>query len=180
MPRILPRLLKRLANSGYEQQNYTIPYGLAARKTRKSLHKRVSSYTLINPTRRSRSILLDPINPIINAQDFVHHKSLPPKPVLPNAKVADGEVDDVQRVMTEQELNWWSNPYREFAHLLYKCSLNLAPVRMLSSRLRQCIITHRYLPTGILLLSSSLIGSNRLLRFPHTSSCNESSDSSNV
>lgn len=111
MPRILPRLLKSLAATAHLPEPQTIPPGLRPRKSRKSLHKRVPSLDFVHPNDRDRSILLDPVNPVLNKKDLVHHKSLPPKPAYPGTRA---EEYDVERLMTDEEFQRWSSPYREF------------------------------------------------------------------
>lgn len=124
MPRILPRLLKRLAESAHLHETCTIPPGLRPRKSRKSLRKHVPSLEFVHPNERTRSILLDPVNPVLD-QDLVHHKSLPPRPILLNGPAKEVD-EDVERVMTDAELQWWSSPYRMFLLTLYVCSLTEA------------------------------------------------------
>lgn len=120
MPRILPRLLKRLSQTAHLQQTVTIHPGLRPRKSRKSLRKHVPSVEFVHPNERARSILLDPVNPVFD-HDLVHHKSLPPKPFIQHG-VPKKVDDDVERVMTEEELQWWSSPYRMFLSILYAYS----------------------------------------------------------
>ncbi|KAH9998408.1 hypothetical protein BJV77DRAFT_1135244, partial [Russula vinacea] len=70
---------------------------------------------------------------------YRQHKSLPPQVSLPDSQKTrtvsrDGTVeDDVRREMTAEEREWWSNPY----------------LRMLSTPLRRCAVSSRYLPTGM-------------------------------
>jgi hypothetical protein len=67
---------------------------------------------------RSRSILLDEVNPITQPKAYRQHKSLPPQIRLPDSQKTrtisrDGTVeDDVRREMTAEEREWWANPYR--------------------------------------------------------------------
>ena len=67
---------------------------------------------------RSRSILLDDINPIMHPKAYRQHKSLPPQVRLPDSHKTrtisrDGTIeDDVRREMTSEERAWWANPYR--------------------------------------------------------------------
>ena len=69
---------------------------------------------------RSRSILLDEINPITKPKAYRRHKSLPPHVRLPDSQKTstvsrDGTIeDDVRREMTAQEREWYANPYRTY------------------------------------------------------------------
>ena len=79
---------------------------------------------------RSRSILLDEINPITNPKAYRQHKSLPPQVRLPDSQKTstisrDGTIeDDVRREMTAEEREWWANPYRmSFLPLARRCAL---------------------------------------------------------
>jgi hypothetical protein len=110
MPRILPRLLKRLAELKHLPEPQSIPSGIATRKTRKHTHKPPSTYEHVHAYDRAHSILLDTVNPIINRRDFIRYKSPPPKPILPNVNPL---VEHTPRKMTDQELRWWSSPYRK-------------------------------------------------------------------
>jgi hypothetical protein len=103
---------------------------------------------------KTRSLLLDPVNPIMHPKAFVHHKMEP------------GTKSDVSEI--ESELN--SNPYCELTPMLC-VSLNKFSyfylVRMLSSPLRRCILTTAVVPSGPfnVLSSTSPYNSNTSISF---------------
>ncbi|KAG6911705.1 hypothetical protein DXG01_007955 [Tephrocybe rancida] len=128
MPRILPRLLAQPLSHKLDT-----PFTLKRRRPR-SFKRPVPPPPSFKPSDHPRSILLhDPdTNPITRSRVHIRHKSLPPLPK--KLKVRKYETDG-PRGMTEQERRFWSSPY----------------LRMLASPIRQCILTHRYLPNDFLL-----------------------------
>ncbi|KAF7331963.1 hypothetical protein MKEN_00076600 [Mycena kentingensis (nom. inval.)] len=94
--------------------------------------KPVPQHPPIDPT---RSILLTPRNVITNSSDYIHHKMrrsvFRPRNPTP---LANGALD-----MTSHERSWWSNPY----------------LRMLTSPIRQCLISQRNLPSDLLIRLAS-------------------------
>ena len=157
MRRLLPRLLGRLKSRSITPEKIR-PIRPPA-KGAKSLRKRSPPHPVFFG--RSRSILLDDVNPIMHPKAYRHHKGLPPQVRLPESQKTrtvsrDGTVeDDVRREMTAEEREWWANPYRMF-HPTLRSSSEIAPllkdgalVRMLSTPIRKCVQSMRHLPSGM-------------------------------
>ncbi|KAJ6539201.1 hypothetical protein B0H19DRAFT_1177675 [Mycena capillaripes] len=130
MPRILPRLVK-LPLSG----NYPFPNTKPAKPPRKPVPPLHSVLLADHP----RSVLLTPGNIITSSHDYVHHKAGAPVPAhrVPRRtalRKPDSTSDD-RREMSAQEHAWFSSPY----------------LRMLASPVRQCYLTHRYLPMDFMI-----------------------------
>ena len=111
---LIPRLLDRLKSRSItpEKIRPIRPPAKGAKSLRKVLPPRPVFFG------RSRSILLDDVNPIMHPKAYRQHKSLPPQVNLPESQKTrtvsrDGTVEnDVRREMTVEEREWWSNPYR--------------------------------------------------------------------
>lgn len=115
MPRILPRLLDKIAQRKDESWS---PLKFP-RKFQKSLYKPLPPRPSFHPSHHSKSILLDPAesNPITSSHLYNRHKTLPPVPYFSgHVKVSPGH--DLPRGMSDEELQWWSDPYRMCTHLL--------------------------------------------------------------
>src|SRR6266403_1347341 len=112
--RLLPRLLNRLKSRSITPEKIR-PVRPPA-KGAKSLRKRLPPHPVFFG--RSRSILLDDVNPIMHPKAYRQHKGLPPQVRLPESQKTgtvsrDGTLeDDVRREMTAEERMWWANPYR--------------------------------------------------------------------
>ena len=114
MRQLIPRLLRRLKETSVA--------GETVRPLRPPAHGAKSLRRSLPPppvfSGRSRSILLDEINPITKPKAYRRHKSLPPQVRLPDSQKTrtvsrDGTVeDDVRREMTVEEKEWYANPYR--------------------------------------------------------------------
>ncbi|KAF9483969.1 hypothetical protein BDN70DRAFT_214299 [Pholiota conissans] len=131
MTRILPRLIDKITAQAKSEKNYASP-SLKRKKKPKSLYKPVLPVPSVNPTEYSQaSLLLAPRNPIVNAKNYIRHKTLPPRPSF---APTDPKKLDPPRQMNEKEFEWWANPY----------------LRMLTSPLRKCAITGRHLPSDLL------------------------------
>lgn len=114
MRQLIPRLLRRLKERSVA--------GDTIRPIRPPAHGAKSLRRPLPPppvfSGRSRSILLDEINPITKPKAYRRHKSLPPQVRLPDSQKTrtvsrDGTVeDDVRREMTAEEREWHANPYR--------------------------------------------------------------------
>jgi hypothetical protein len=144
MPRIIPRLKEQIK----KQANHPKFYPLPKPKRRQSLYRPLPPNPSFHPADYPTSILLAPDNPVTNSWNYKRHKTLPPATVPP-APSLDSSQTDNPRVMTSEEFQWWSNPYR--ACLFLYCTTlfsKLSSVRMLASPLRHCIVTNRSLPTG--------------------------------
>ncbi|KIK96954.1 hypothetical protein PAXRUDRAFT_825441 [Paxillus rubicundulus Ve08.2h10] len=134
MPRLLPRLLKMLKEApltDHHPRHVDRSQNVSSSK-RKSLYHLPTPPPSFNPAGRSHSILLNE-NPVTDKQVFTRHKSLPPTVRVAPTHVAH-ERYDAPREMTVEEREWWSSPY----------------LRMLSTPLRQCAVSRRYLPTDFL------------------------------
>ena len=108
MPRILPRLVKKIAASPPRPfESFKLP------NTRKvSLRKPVPSTPSFHPAEYQQSILLSPNNPVSSSSQYVQHKSLPPRIRVGKRVKSREQGDDPPREMTEEERRWWSSPYR--------------------------------------------------------------------
>ncbi|KDQ64724.1 hypothetical protein JAAARDRAFT_167310 [Jaapia argillacea MUCL 33604] len=138
MPRLLPRLLARLADSPPKSpQTKRLP----PKSKRLSLYEPPSSdpisYSYLQEDRaspRTQSILVDEGNPIIRAKELKRHKRLPPRVRFTKWPTRDVGGDEPREMSMEQRARW-ANPY----------------LRMLSSPLRQCVYTSRLQPADLLI-----------------------------
>lgn len=136
MRQLIPRLLQRLKerNVAGETIRPLRPRAQGAKSLRRSLPPPPTFSS------RSQSILLDEINPITKPKAYQRHKSLPPQVRLPDSQKTrtvsrDGTIeDDVRREMTAEEREWYANPY----------------LRMLSTPIRRCSLSSRYLPSDFM------------------------------
>ena len=118
MRRLIPRLLRRVRARSIALENVR-PLRSPA-KGAKSLRRQLPPPPVFFG--RSRSILLDDVNPVMHPKAYRRHKSLPPQVTLPDSQKTrtvsrDGTVeDDVRREMTAEEREWWANPYRTSRH----------------------------------------------------------------
>ncbi|KZP24688.1 hypothetical protein FIBSPDRAFT_822040 [Athelia psychrophila] len=127
MPRILTSLQRQLEKvSSTSKRRRT-----AVKSVQASLIRPALPAPSFSAAGRTQSILLDDVNPIINADVYTHHKAIPPA-IQRQKRVIRGF--DHPRVMTEHERGRWASPY----------------LRMLSSPLRTCIVTSRTLPSDFL------------------------------
>jgi hypothetical protein len=115
MRQLIPRLLSRFKARSLASEKIRLLRPPA--KGAKSLRKQLPPTPVFFG--RSRSILLDDVNPIMHPRAYRRHKSLPPQVRLPDSQKGtrtvsrDGTVeDDVRREMTAEEREWWANPYR--------------------------------------------------------------------
>ncbi|KAH9049015.1 hypothetical protein EDB84DRAFT_1261558 [Lactarius hengduanensis] len=138
MRQLIPRLLRRLKERSVAGETIR-PLRPPAQGAR-SLRRPLPPPPVFSGSGRSRSILLDEINPIIKPKLYRRHKSLPPQVRLPDSQKArtvsrNGTVeDDVRREMTAEEREWYANPY----------------LRMLSTPIRRCSMSSRYLPSDFM------------------------------
>ena len=132
MRRLLPRLLSRLKSRSIAPEKIR-PVRPPA-KGAKSLRKQLPPSPVFFG--RSRSILLDDVNPIMHPKAYRQHKGLPPQVRLRESQKTrtvsrDGTVEnDVRREMTPEEREWWANPYR-MSPLLRSSSSEDSPVERL-------------------------------------------------
>ena len=116
MPRILPRLIKALQQPpGPFEDELRIAPGLRS-KTRRKIrtafpHKRYIPIRVSRPAAQySKSLLLD-------EESQVKKRKGPPP-------VVKYQGQDGVRLMNEDELQWWSNPYRAYvSHVPFPMSL---------------------------------------------------------
>lgn len=133
MPRILPRLIAKLADQPTQQQQHQQFF--VRRKRQFSRHEPVPPRPSFDPSHYSESILLLPDNPITSSQQYVRRKTLPPRVfIAKGAKPRQGSMES-PREMTAEERKWWSSPY----------------LRMVSSSTRRCMVTQQDLPTDFLI-----------------------------
>jgi hypothetical protein len=149
MPRLLPKLQRALAaskNAGPEA--FSLPGGLKPEKKRRSISRQLPIPPQL--TDRTKSILLDEIQLVKGNREneFVYHKKLPPQVRVMNKQVA-APGEEVPREMTEEERSWYSSPWcQSLKFVLFHLCIYQKLVRMLSSPIRQCIFTNKYLPSG--------------------------------
>jgi hypothetical protein len=109
MPRLISRLLTRLEHAPRSRRVPVEPI-----RRRRKIPLRGPVLPSLLPYGRTRSILLDDVNPIINPSAYKRHKSLPPRVRihnLPRRKAAVTDEHDRPRHMTEEERKWWASPY---------------------------------------------------------------------
>ncbi|TFK29275.1 hypothetical protein FA15DRAFT_395327 [Coprinopsis marcescibilis] len=140
MTRLLKRLIEKVQKDKDVGKHFPAPNDV---KRRKSLYNPNSpNRPSRKPGQHLKSILLDDPseNIITNSNIYDRHKRLPPRVNLPNkAQVRAGDLDG-PREMTEQERQWWTNPY----------------LRMASSSVRICTYTDQLLPSDLLIRLASL------------------------
>ncbi|KAH9173456.1 hypothetical protein EDB89DRAFT_1850202 [Lactarius sanguifluus] len=138
MRQLIPRLLRRLKERSVAGETIRPLRPLA--QGAKSLRRPLPPPPVFSGSGRSRSILLDEINPITKPKLYRRHKSLPPQLRLPDSQKTrtvsrNGTIeDDVRREMTAEEREWYANPY----------------LRMLSTPIRKCLMSSRYLPSDFM------------------------------
>ncbi|KAG6817193.1 hypothetical protein H0H87_011551 [Tephrocybe sp. NHM501043] len=135
MARILPRLLAQLQRKPLVPVDHT--KFVLPRRRPTSLHRPTPPPPpSFSPAHYDRSILLhDPENNIITRSSvYARHKTLPPLPRRLGGRRTSTK-DDGPRAMTREERRFWSSPY----------------LRMIASPLRQCLVSHRFLPTDFLI-----------------------------
>lgn len=112
MPRLIARLLKSIQDAPLRQHKPNNILRKSRRKPQPSLHQPLPS-TSLSPFGRSKSLLLDDVNPITDPDVFKQHKTLPPKPWIEDSqrRAAKNEYDQ-PREMSDEERSWWASPYR--------------------------------------------------------------------
>ncbi|KAI0053054.1 hypothetical protein FA95DRAFT_1509498, partial [Auriscalpium vulgare] len=151
MPRLIARLYESLT-AGPSSSDTFVRRVRPPAKRPKSLFKPAPPTPDWSLTDRRHSVLLDSVNPIIRPREYVHHKTLPPRVRVSRTQrkkttSRDGSVEhDQPRSMTVAEREWEANPY----------------LRMLSSPLRRCAVTSRYLPRDFMVrLTPKLLAAPR-------------------
>ena len=110
MPRIIPRLNEQIK----KQANLPTYFPFPKPKRKKSLYRPPRPIPSFHPSDYPTSILLAPDNPITSSWVYKRHKTLPPAIIPPAAtpsSLNSSQIDN-PRVMTSEEIRWWSNPYR--------------------------------------------------------------------
>lgn len=136
MPRLLPRLLKALQTVRLQPT----PISPRRRPQRRPLllPQDPPQCPPISPEGRTQSIVLDSLDPILALSMYKRHKA--PAPRLRALKSRSSQKRDHEaqvpnlRSMSEEERRYWASPY----------------LRMLSTPLRRCFATKRYLPRAFL------------------------------
>jgi hypothetical protein len=113
MPRLIPRLLKRLQDAPADNSKRI---SVAPVRRRRIISFRGPSLPppSLSPFGRTRSILLEDVNPVINTAAYTRHKSLPPRLRIHKAqrrRAVDTNQDELPRRMTQEERRWWASPY---------------------------------------------------------------------
>ncbi|EIN10575.1 hypothetical protein PUNSTDRAFT_142555 [Punctularia strigosozonata HHB-11173 SS5] len=143
MPRVLPRLLDRLAKTPFAaRDNGGVDPSFGRNPKRRWRYPSTSPLPApsFSPAGRAHSLLLDDADPISNSKLYVRQKRPPPAVrVHANQKReivgADGRTRRVApHRMSALEREWWSNPY----------------LRMLASPVRCCMMSDRSLPNDFL------------------------------
>ncbi|KIP12648.1 hypothetical protein PHLGIDRAFT_113254 [Phlebiopsis gigantea 11061_1 CR5-6] len=142
MPRLLPRL-----RQAWDKVRDTVhePRGVVVRSPRPKKHtgtKRPIAHAVsaLSVQNRTRSVLLEPKNPIQCKRDYRYRRA--PVPRVYGSHLVKPRIDPVRhalppyaRKMTEQEREWWSSPY----------------LRMLAGHSRRCKASEKLLPVDFLL-----------------------------
>lgn len=150
MPRLLPRLVKEILRT--REKASTEGEKVAFFNEKPKLKNRVTprladSSQTFSLHGRNKSILLDEVNPILHRDQFLHKKLGLRKPFV---RQDTDEKKDKPQTMSLAERGFSSNPY----------------IRMLSSPLRQCILTGKYLPTDFMIRLAILQTSNDISAQP--------------
>lgn len=151
MPRLLQKL-RRVANAADRAgaAAISLPEGLARKRKRiQTLNRPLPTQPQL--TGRAKSILLDDIKLMKGERSnkFIYHKKQPPQVRIMNNQKNSLLEEDAPREMTEEERSWYSSPWRQSVQLTKPCScIYQFVVRMLSSPMRQCVFTGKYLPAG--------------------------------
>ena len=114
MPRLIPRLLKRLEDASPADNSKRISVAPVRRRRVISLRGPSLPPPSLSPFGRTQSILLDDVNPVINVSAYTRHKSLPPRLRIHKAqrrRAVDTNQNDLPRRMTQEERKWWASPY---------------------------------------------------------------------
>jgi len=113
MPRLISRLLRQLEHAPILGSTRRVPADPIRRRRKSSPHGAVLPFPSLSPLNRTRSILLDDVNPVINASAYTRHKYLPPRVRINDSlrRAAVAADDDRPRHMNEEERRWWASPY---------------------------------------------------------------------
>lgn len=122
MPRLLPRLLKGLADRGLEPESYRGPLIEKRRRCRSLWRPIKSTHKLFSISGRTHSLLLDRENILISPRQYARHKTMPPAVRLNDQVLAKHSVDshDKPREMTMEERQNWTSPYRMYSRNIFR------------------------------------------------------------
>ncbi|KAL6309745.1 hypothetical protein BKA93DRAFT_850097 [Sparassis latifolia] len=156
MPRLIPRLLRHLETARARPPSTAPLHTPPRRKQQEHDVDPLPQLPSLSPEGRAQSIVLDSLEPIMTIARHKRHKALPPVVKIPQPRnKGDQPVlyvrGEPRRAMSTEERALWANPY----------------LRMLSTPIRQCMLTKRLLPKAFLirlapkLLAPTRIGGNR-------------------
>ncbi|PCH41293.1 hypothetical protein WOLCODRAFT_69116 [Wolfiporia cocos MD-104 SS10] len=136
MPRLLPRLLKRIKDPLLPRSSEQpwIPPKHRSTVVRQPPPPKQPS---LAHEGRKQSIILDSLDPILKRSRYHRHKSTYPRLRVftsPKKRRDPALQDDLFRAMSAEERAFWSSPY----------------LRMLASPLRMCLLTRKLLPRAFL------------------------------
>lgn len=167
MPRLVPRLVKALTNPNGDFLTRPGPSHII-KPTKVSRIPPVTERSVGADfaTKRTRSILLDLINPILHPRSYQLQKRTLRRRSwsdLQEPTVYDSPLD---QLLHEEDVKQRANPYRTRLHASYLlfCSDFLRLVRMLSSSARRCALTSAYMPAGMFALILKSMQSNKAPR----------------
>lgn len=137
MPRLLPRLVKKLKETPLGKPSPRhLGNGKHVPSRRQFVYQPIPERPSYSVAGRVQSILLDDHSPVTNSRAYVRHKVLSPRVLVSPGKIATENAESyIPREMTAQEREWWSSPY----------------LRMLSSPIRWCSISRRHMPSDFLI-----------------------------
>lgn len=137
MPRLLPRLVKKLKETplGGPRPRH-LDNGKHAPHRGRPVCQSIPERPSYSVAGRVQSILLDDHSPVTNSRAYVRHKAPSPRVLVSPGKITTENAESyIPREMTAQEREWWSSPY----------------LRMLSSPIRWCAISRRHMPSDFLI-----------------------------
>ncbi|KAI6047309.1 hypothetical protein EDC04DRAFT_610212 [Pisolithus marmoratus] len=134
MPRLLPRLIKKLKETPLgEPSPRHLDKGKHVPPRRKLVCQPIPERPSYSVAGRMQSILLDDQSPVTNGGAYIRHKAPSPRVLVSPGEITTENAESyTPREMTAQEREWWSSPY----------------LRLLSSPIRWCAISRRYMPSG--------------------------------
>ncbi|KAI0921358.1 hypothetical protein AcW2_006352 [Taiwanofungus camphoratus] len=146
MPRLLPRLLQRLQNvRSRQEQTVSALKRPQCGPPAPITYRPPPECPSLSPDGRTQSIILDSLNPILKLGKYKRHKFVPPSLRVRKRRRKTTSAErlheyEESRAMTVEERSYWASPY----------------LRMLSSPLRQCLLTKRMLPAEFLIRLSPM------------------------
>jgi hypothetical protein len=118
MPRLIARLIQAFENSKSRAVTSTLSRSPLPQSNRTA--QKPSYYVPSLPRGRTRSVLLDEVNPITDKDAFRIKKTIEPRECVISFAQGESKATDTQdeppdeqrRAMTAEERGWWANPYR--------------------------------------------------------------------